>query len=99
MKYYKPAYAYTCYKAQGKTLYEGYNIHNCEHMSFREMLVSLSRATKFEDVHFDYELIKDKIFIVENCDDVIEQVNLKKCKLGYIYMLYSNKLQILNGKK
>ena len=62
-------------------------------MSFREMLISLSRATKFKDVYFDYELIKDKIFVVENYDDVIEQVNLKKCKLGYIYMLYSNKLQ------
>ena len=31
-------------------------------MSFREMLVSISRATKFDDVHLDYDLIKDKIF-------------------------------------
>jgi len=86
MKYYKPVYAYTCYKAQGETINEPYNIYDCDKMSFREMLVSISRGTNFDDVYLDYDLIKDKIFEIENCDDMVEETKLIQPKIGYIYI-------------
>ena len=86
---FEPCYAATVYKYQGKTITSKYNIFDVEYMSFKEMYTALSRATKIDDIYFDYELVCDKIFDDDrNC--LVEDTLLKKTKRGIIYELYTD---------
>jgi ATP-dependent exoDNAse (exonuclease V) alpha subunit len=48
------AYSMTVYRYQGSTVNEPYNICQLDIMSKREMYTSLSRASKYEYLNFDY---------------------------------------------
>jgi len=95
---FEPCYAATVYKFQGKTIKEEYNIYDVEKMTFREMYTALSRATKMENIHFDYNSVKDKIF-PNDYNHYIENWIIQKPKHGLIYKLYNeNKKWLYAGK-
>ena len=95
---FEPCYAATVYKFQGRTINENYNIYDVERMSFREMYTSLSRATCMENIHFDYNTIKDKVF-QDDFNNHIENWPIQKPKHGSVYKLYNEQKKLLyNGQ-
>ena len=71
---FEPAYAQTIYRFQGLTIREPFTIHELNIMSKRELYTSMSRATKLDDICFNYT---SKYF--EN-KDIINCVELKMKK-------------------
>lgn len=54
LKDFEPAYCITCYRYQGSTIEEEYNIHEIYRMSFNELYTALSRGRSLDKIHFDY---------------------------------------------
>ena len=68
---FEPSFCQTIYRYQGLTIKEPFTIHELNIMTKRELYTSLSRATKLEDINFNYI---PKMF--QN-QDVINNVELK----------------------
>lgn len=79
-KYFELGYATTIFKRQGSTIKEEYNIYNCETFSKNEMGTALTRATNIENIHLDWDKIKDKVFVEykENNHSIVNNPNPAK---------------------
>jgi hypothetical protein len=82
-------YATTCYKWQGSTIEEPFNIYNIKNMTLNELYTSLSRATKLSDINFNYDEIEDQVF--ERSTETNESffIKPKQINKGEIYELYN----------
>lgn len=54
-----PVYCITCYRYQGKTIEEDYNIYDTHKMNFNQMYTSLSRGRRLDQINFNYT---EKVF-------------------------------------
>ena len=54
LKDFAPAYCITCFRYQGSTIEEEYNIHETWRMSYNEIYTALSRGRSLDNIHFDY---------------------------------------------
>ena len=48
------AYCITCYRYQGATIEDEYNIHEGWRRSFNELYAALSRGRRLDNIRFDY---------------------------------------------
>ena len=86
MKDIDPAYCVTCYKYQGDTVGEEYNIHEVGQMSFNELYTSLSRGRSLSQIHFNYTVKKFYSRKEENNPTVLMPIKMSK---GEIYECYN----------
>lgn len=71
-----PAYAVTCYKYQGSTIFEPHNVF-VRKMTKEEAATALSRAKRLSDIHIEWI---DRVFESPNCNECVS-VRIKKGSL------------------
>ena len=57
-----PSFCVTVYKYQGGTIDEHYNIYDVNRMDKKQLYTSLSRTTKFENIHLNNKELNNKYF-------------------------------------
>ena len=57
-----PSFCVTVYKYQGGTIDEHYNIYDVNSMDKKQLYISLSRTTQFENIHLNNKELKNKYF-------------------------------------
>lgn len=83
-----PAYANTCYKYQGDTITDDYNIHQVEYMDMNELYTSLTRAKKLSQLHLKWT---NKTFKLATEPDKPTMLTPTKQKIGYVYLMKNEK--------
>ena len=80
--------AITCYKVEGETITEDYNIWDSHHMDKNDMYTALSQCKKLSQIHIQFT---NKIFYpaVEPHDPT--EITFKQSKIGFIYEMYNAK--------
>ena len=86
--FFEPAFAVTCYRYQGSTIEEQYNIWDVDKMNFNELYTALSRGRKLSNIHFNYT--DKKIYKVKEPKNPTQR-NFKKGKTGEIYLMSNEK--------
>ena len=86
LKDFAPAYCITCYRYQGSTIEEEYNIHDVFKMSFNEIYTSLSRGRSLDKIHFDYTPRTFNVAKENNKPTILKPRQMAK---GEIYECYN----------
>ena len=81
-----PAYCITCYRYQGSTIEEEYNIYEAWRMSFNEIYTALSRGRSLDKIHFDYTA---RTFDVAKENNEPTLVKPRQMAKGEIYECYN----------
>lgn len=92
--WFSPTYALTVYKYQGGEIKEPYNIFDVEKMTANELYVAISRCKKLDDVHIDFDKIKNKTFYWEKEISTLNKLTMRKPKLVNMYRLINNERKI-----
>ena len=86
LKDFEPAYCITCYRYQGSTIEEEYNIHDVSKMSFNEIYTALSRGRSLDKIHFDYT---SRTFDVAKENNEPTILKARQMAKGEIYECYN----------
>jgi hypothetical protein len=89
-----PAFCTTCYKYQGDTIYEDYNIYELSKMSFNEAFTSFSRGVALDKVHFDYINRFFPRAKESNTPTDVDFIKIKKAEIYEMCNLVENKFYV-----
>ena len=85
LKDFTPAYCNTCYRYQGSTIEEEYNIHETTwRMSYNEIYTSLSRGRSLDKIHFDYTARTFDVAKENNEPTIVKATQMAK---GEVYVI------------
>ena len=82
---FEPALAITCYKYQGDTIEKPYNILDMRYMSYHHVYTTMSRARKFDQLHF--QGLHHGILQKDVEPEEATELKMIKMKKGEIYEL------------